>query len=107
MGKKAARFLQGRLLMHGGAVDTPVTFVANAGRPDQTIVASTLANMASDLDDASTRQHEAVGIYLADMAPADAGPEPTHFREDFRRTGPSNYAHGKQVELGSGLIASR
>jgi uroporphyrin-III C-methyltransferase/precorrin-2 dehydrogenase/sirohydrochlorin ferrochelatase len=53
MGKKAARFLQGRLLMHGGAVDTPVTFVANAGRPDQTIVASTLANMAADLDDAA------------------------------------------------------
>ncbi|MCT4553545.1 MAG: DUF2849 domain-containing protein [Pelagimonas sp.] len=51
------------------------------------------------LVEASARQHEAVGIYLADMAPADAGPEPTHFREDFRRTGPSNYAHGKQVEL--------
>jgi hypothetical protein len=26
------------------------------------------------------------------------GPEPTHFREDFRRTGPSNYFHGKQVD---------
>ena len=37
-----------------------------------------------------------VGAYLADVAPGKDGPEPTHFREDFRRTGPSNYAHGKQ-----------
>ena len=37
-----------------------------------------------------------VGAYLADVKPGDNGPEPTHFREDFRRTGPSNYAHGKQ-----------
>lgn len=40
-----------------------------------------------------------VGVYLADAAPGDTGPEPTHFREDFRRTGPSNYAHGKQSDL--------
>ncbi len=38
----------------------------------------------------------AVGAYLADMVAGDTGPEPVHFREDFRRTGPSNYAHGKQ-----------
>ncbi|WP_299843440.1 DUF2849 domain-containing protein [uncultured Roseovarius sp.] len=40
-----------------------------------------------------------VGAYLADVAAGDNGPEPTHFREDFRRTGPSNYNHGKQAEL--------
>jgi len=40
-----------------------------------------------------------VGAYLADAVAGDDGPEPTHFREEFRRTGPSNYAHGKQVEL--------
>ncbi len=38
-----------------------------------------------------------VGAYLADAIEGATGPEPTHFREDFRRTGPSNYAHGKQV----------
>jgi len=38
----------------------------------------------------------AVGAYLADMAAGADGPEPQHFRETFRRTGPSNYAHGKQ-----------
>ena len=40
-----------------------------------------------------------VGVYLADVKPGATGPEPTHFREDFRRTGPSNYPHGKQAEL--------
>lgn len=37
-----------------------------------------------------------VGPYLADAKAGANGPEPTHFREDFRRTGPSNYFHGKQ-----------
>lgn len=40
-----------------------------------------------------------VGAYLADAAPSEDGPQPTHFREEFRRTGPSNYFHGKQAEL--------
>ena len=38
-----------------------------------------------------------VGAYLADAIASDAGPVPTHFREEFRTRGPSNYAHGKQV----------
>lgn len=37
-----------------------------------------------------------VGAYLADAKAGPNGPEPTHFREDFRRKGPSNYSHGKQ-----------
>ncbi|WP_425070588.1 DUF2849 domain-containing protein [Sagittula sp. S175] len=51
------------------------------------------------LVEASRRQSEIVGAYLADMAATEQGPEPTHFREGFRRTGPSNYTHGKQVDL--------
>lgn len=39
-----------------------------------------------------------VGAYLADMKPSEKGPQPTHFREEFRRTGPSNYRHGKQEQ---------
>jgi hypothetical protein len=39
-----------------------------------------------------------VGAYLADARPGANGPEPAHFREAFRATGPSNYAHGKQAE---------
>lgn len=45
MGKKSARFLQGRLLMHGAAADTPVSVVANISRPDQQIIAATLADL--------------------------------------------------------------
>jgi len=48
---------------------------------------------------AQARADEVVGAYLADMHPGETGPEPTHFREDFRRTGPSNHVHGKQEEI--------
>ncbi len=47
---------------------------------------------------AEARAGEIVGAYLADMRPGERGPEPVHFREDFRRTGPSNLFHGKQAE---------
>ncbi len=46
--------------------------------------------------DAERQAIRIVGAYLADAKEGPNGPEPTHFREDFRRTGPSNYAHGKQ-----------
>ena len=47
---------------------------------------------------AESQAAEVVGAYLADVKVTEEGPEPTHFREDFRRTGPSNYFHGKQAE---------
>ncbi|MFC2968296.1 DUF2849 domain-containing protein [Acidimangrovimonas pyrenivorans] len=49
--------------------------------------------------DAQARHHQVVGVYLAEARPGADGPEPVHFREGFRAQGPSNYAHGKQVEL--------
>ncbi len=54
---------------------------------------------AERLLSAERRQAEIVGAYLVDMVAGDNGPEPTQFREDFRRTGPSNYHHGKQAEV--------
>lgn len=39
-----------------------------------------------------------VGVYLADVKLDGAIPVPVHFREAFRATGPSNYAHGKQAD---------
>jgi uroporphyrin-III C-methyltransferase len=45
MGKKSARFIQGRLMMHGAGPDTPVTLVENASRADQRIHAATLATL--------------------------------------------------------------
>ncbi|NNE87915.1 MAG: DUF2849 domain-containing protein [Silicimonas sp.] len=40
-----------------------------------------------------------VGVYLAEAKETPDGPAPTHFREEFRARGPSNYLHGKQVEV--------
>ena len=40
-----------------------------------------------------------VGPYLADAKEGPHGPLPVHFREVFRTRGPSNYNHGKQVDL--------
>lgn len=51
------------------------------------------------LIEASQQTDTVVGAYLADVAIDNGTPVPTHFRETFRATGPSNYAHGKQVEL--------
>lgn len=52
MGKKAARFIQGRLVMHGANPDTPITLIENASRADQRIVSTTLSSFAADLADA-------------------------------------------------------
>ncbi|MDO8882343.1 MAG: uroporphyrinogen-III C-methyltransferase [Pseudotabrizicola sp.] len=45
MGKKSARFIQGRLMMHGTAPGTDVTIVENVSRPDQRIIGTTLAHL--------------------------------------------------------------
>lgn len=46
-----------------------------------------------------------VGPYLAEARRgADGRPQPTHFREAFRRRGPSNYFHGKQAEFEAGNV---
>ena len=45
MGKKSARFVQGRLMMHGADPATPVTVVENVSRPDQRIHAGRLATL--------------------------------------------------------------
>ena len=42
MGKRAATFIRGRLLMYGASENRPVTIVENASRPDQKILSTTL-----------------------------------------------------------------
>jgi uroporphyrin-III C-methyltransferase/precorrin-2 dehydrogenase/sirohydrochlorin ferrochelatase len=49
MGKRSARFIQGRLMMHGAAPDTPVTIVESATRADQRVIASELAYLSEDI----------------------------------------------------------
>lgn len=50
MGLRGARFIQGRLMMHGAASETPVTAIENASRPESRVVSTTLGQLASDLD---------------------------------------------------------
>ena len=52
MGKKSARFVQGRLLMHGADRTTPVTVIENASRADQRVLSTTLNDLPRDLADA-------------------------------------------------------
>lgn len=67
MGKRAARFLQGRLLMHGAAAAMPVAIVENASRPDQRIIATRLERLAADLAEAAPKGPV---VMLLGIAPA-------------------------------------
>ena len=55
------------------------------------------ADAALRLLRAQSQADRVVGAYLAEVRIGPAGPEPTHFREEFRTRGPSNYRHGKQA----------
>jgi uroporphyrin-III C-methyltransferase/precorrin-2 dehydrogenase/sirohydrochlorin ferrochelatase len=68
MGKKAARFLQGRLMMHGADPATPVTVVENASRPDERIIATTLAALVADLSRAAPKGPAITFLGLAPRA---------------------------------------
>ena len=57
-------------------------------------------SQANDLLSQATAQAAfLVGAYLADAVLENGKPVPTHFREEFRTRGPSNYAHGKQAKV--------
>jgi uroporphyrin-III C-methyltransferase/precorrin-2 dehydrogenase/sirohydrochlorin ferrochelatase len=49
MGLRAARFVQGRLMLHGADPAMPVTVVENAGRPERRTVDTTLAALPQAL----------------------------------------------------------
>ena len=65
--------------------------LADAGVVDGDEAAALLAFAEAQLD-------EVVGAYLFDVDVTTGTPQPTHFREEFRTRGPSNYFHGKQAE---------
>ena len=50
------------------------------------------------LIDAMAQANVSVGAYLMPVQQSPKGIAPTHFREDFRTKGPSNYFHGKQEQ---------
>lgn len=49
MGARAARFLQGRLMMHGAHPDTPVTLVENVSRRDERQIPARLGDLPETL----------------------------------------------------------
>ena len=74
MGVRGARFIQGRLMMHGAAADTPVTAVENASRTDSRVIATTLGALSADLE-ASDLSGPAILLYgLAPRAAQSALP---------------------------------
>ncbi len=80
MGKKTARFIQGRLLMHGADPATPVTVVENASRPDSRVLATTLADLEPALSQADLTGPALTFIGLAPRHGAEIAP--TQYRRD-------------------------
>lgn len=80
MGAKGARFLQGRLMMHGASPDTPITAVENASRPNSRIIASTLAHLSADIEAAAP---EGPVILMFGLAPRSAIAQLPALQEEF------------------------
>lgn len=69
MGKRAARFVAGRLLMHGADAATPVTIVENVSRADQAVLDTTLAALPDLLEAAPL---DGPAVILLGLAPRAA-----------------------------------
>ena len=74
LNKRSARFIQGRLLMHGADPATPVTVVENASRPDSRVLATTLARLEPTLTEAGLTGPALTFIGLAPRAAMAALP---------------------------------
>ena len=69
MGVGAARFIQGRLMLHGAEADRPVTVVENASRPEQIIVYTTLQKLPDDINAAGIKGPAILLIGYAERRP--------------------------------------
>lgn len=69
MGKRAAAFLRGRLLMRGAAPSTPVTIVENASRADRRITATTLLRLPETLEESHSC---GPAVFMLGLLPRDA-----------------------------------
>lgn len=95
-----ARAFTPKVVTANDLISGDVIYLATDGSWVRDLAAAHLLTDEGDanarLFEAETQPHIAVGAYLADATAGDTGPAPSHFREDFRAKGPSNYAHGKQ-----------
>lgn len=82
MGIRSARFVQGRLLMHGANRQTPVTLVENASRENQRIISTTLGCLADDLAQAAPEGPVLTLLGLAPRAAASLIPETAPIRQE-------------------------
>jgi uroporphyrin-III C-methyltransferase len=69
MGVAAARFVQGRLMLHGAAADTPAAVVENASRPQERRIATTLGRLAQDM---AAARIDGPAVILMGVAPRAA-----------------------------------
>ena len=76
MGVRAARFLQGRLMMHGGDPETPVTVIENVSRSEQITVATTVGTLPQALADADITGPAVILLGLSLRATRKAAPSP-------------------------------
>ncbi len=76
MGKKSARFVQGRLMMHGAAAETPVALISNISRPEQQISAATLATLPE-----AVAELDGPTVILYGLAPRNFTAEIQHIKE--------------------------
>ncbi len=96
-----ARAFTPKVVTANALIEGDVIYLTSTGTWTRNLSEAVLLTDEADaqlhLLEAEQRASETVGVYLADVSPSVAGPQPTHFREEFRRTGPSNYFHGKQA----------
>lgn len=98
-----ARAFTPKVITANHLLEGDVIYMTDSGEWTRELCKAVLLTDEADADlrllEAQQRKAETVGVYLADAeADENGNPTPTHFREEFRRTGPSNYFHGKQAE---------
>ncbi len=85
MGKKSARFIQGRLLMHGADPLTPVTVIENVSRADQRVLATTLADLEPTITNAGLAGPALTFLGLAPRAAVElAKTQPTAIPDPYQ-----------------------
>jgi len=80
MGKASARFIQGRLLMHGADRATASTLIENASRVDQRVLETTLERLPQALEDT---QFDGPLLTLFGLAPRAAMQELPYLQKEF------------------------
>ncbi|WP_375261981.1 siroheme synthase CysG [Palleronia sp.] len=88
MGKRAARFIQGRLLMHGADPATPVTVIEKASRPDERVLTASLSTLEPKLTEAGLT---GPALVLFGLAPRSSH---TDVRQESHKT-PTRLSHSE------------